>query len=99
MFRAILLEESDGKVSAQLTELDEAELPEQEVTVAVEYSTLNYKDGMVLNGLGRLVRSYPHVPGVDFAGTVEASSDPAFKPGDKVCALLSGCAGDECFHV
>jgi len=88
MFRAILLEESDGTVSAQLTELDEAELPEQEVTVAVEYSTLNYKDGMVLSGLGRLVRSYPHVPGVDFAGTVEASSDPAFKPGDKV--ILTG---------
>lgn len=88
MFRAILLEESDGKVTVQLTELDEAELPEEEVTVAVEYSTLNYKDGMVLNGLGRLVRSYPHVPGVDFAGTVEASSSAAFKPGDKV--VLTG---------
>ena len=88
MFRAILLEESDGKVTVQLTELDEAELPEEEVTVAVEYSTLNYKDGMVLNGLGRLVRNYPHVPGVDFAGTVEASSSAAFKPGDKV--VLTG---------
>jgi len=88
MFKAILLEESDGKVTAQLTELDESELPEEEVTVAVEYSTLNYKDGMVLNGLGRLVRSYPHIPGVDFAGTVEASSNAAFKPGDKV--ILTG---------
>ena len=88
MFKAILVDESDGKVSAELTELDEAELPEEEVTVAVEYSTLNYKDGMVLNGLGRLVRSYPHVPGVDFAGTVEASSDPAYRPGDKV--ILTG---------
>jgi len=88
MFKAILLEESDGKVSAEVTELDESELPEAEVTVAVEYSTLNYKDGMVLNGLGRLVRNYPHVPGVDFAGTVEASSDAAFKPGDKV--ILTG---------
>ena len=56
MFKAILVEESDGKVSANLTELDEADLPEEEVIVAVEYSTLNYKDGMVLNGLGRLVR-------------------------------------------
>jgi acrylyl-CoA reductase (NADPH) len=88
MFKAILLEESDGKVSAELAELDESELPEEEVTVAVEYSTLNYKDGMVLSGLGRLVRSYPHVPGVDFAGTVEASSDPAYQPGDKV--ILTG---------
>lgn len=88
MFKAILLEESDGNVSAELAELDESELPEEEVAVAVEYSTLNYKDGMVLNGLGRLVRSYPHVPGVDFAGTVEASSHPAYQPGDKV--ILTG---------
>src|SRR3546814_4012223 len=74
MFKAILLKENDGKVVAELTELDDSRLPDGEVTVAVEYSTLNYKDGMVLNGLGRLVRSYPHVPGVDFAGTVAASS-------------------------
>src|SRR3546814_18404801 len=77
MFKAILLSERDGKVAADLTELDESRLPEGEVTVAMEYSTLNYKDGMVLNGLGRLVRSYPHVPGVDFAGAVEASSSAA----------------------
>lgn len=88
MFKAILLEESDGKVSSKLTELEEAQLPEGDVTVAVEYSTLNYKDGMVLNGLGRLVRHYPHVPGVDFAGTVEESSHPDYKPGDKV--ILTG---------
>ena len=88
MFKAILLEENDGKVSAELTELDEAQLPEGDVTVAVEYSTLNYKDGMVLNGLGRLVRNYPHVPGVDFAGIVADSAHPAFKAGDKV--LLTG---------
>jgi acrylyl-CoA reductase (NADPH) len=88
MFKGILLNESDGKVSAELAELDESQLPEGEVTVAVEYSTLNYKDGMVLNGLGRLVRHYPHVPGVDFAGTVEASSSADWKPGDKV--ILTG---------
>jgi acrylyl-CoA reductase (NADPH) len=88
MFKAILLEESDGKVSAGLTELEESQLPEGDVTVAVEYSTLNYKDGMILNGLGRLVRSYPHVPGVDFAGTVEDSTHPDFKPGDRV--VLTG---------
>ncbi len=88
MFKAILLEENDGKVSAELTELDEAQLPEGDVTVDVEYSTLNYKDGMVLNGLGRLVRNYPHVPGVDFAGSVADSSHPDFKAGDKV--VLTG---------
>ncbi|SMF45451.1 acrylyl-CoA reductase (NADPH) [Tistlia consotensis] len=87
-FRAHLLEETDGKVAGGLVELEESRLPEGEVTVAVEWSTLNYKDGMVLKGIGRLVRSYPHVPGVDFAGTVEASSDPRYKAGDKV--VLTG---------
>ena len=88
MFKAILLEESDGKVSASLQELEESRLPEGDVTVAVDYSTLNYKDGMVLKGIGRLVRSYPHVPGIDFAGTVETSEHPDYKPGDKV--VLTG---------
>lgn len=88
MFKAILLNERDGKVEAELAELEESRLPEGEVTVAVEYSTLNYKDGMVLSGLGRLVRNYPHVPGVDFAGTVEASSSADWKPGNKV--ILTG---------
>src|SRR5208283_2217297 len=63
-------------------------LPQGEVTVAVHYSTLNYKDGMVLQGLGRLVRRYPHIPGIDFAGTVERSDSPQFRPGDKV--ILTG---------
>src|SRR5262249_58288946 len=57
-------------------------------TVAVDYSTLNYKDGMILSGLGRLVRQYPHVPGVDFAGKVESSSNPDWRPGDPV--VLTG---------
>ncbi len=83
-FKAWVLEESDGKVTGGLQELEVEQLPAGEVTVAVEYSTLNYKDGMILNGIGKLVRSYPHIPGVDFAGTVEASDDPRFKPGDKV---------------
>ena len=68
--------------------IDEAALPAGDVTVAVEYSGLNYKDGMILNGLGRLVRKYPHVPGIDFAGTVEHSESADFKPGDKV--VLTG---------
>ncbi len=88
MFKALVLEESDGKVSSAIEELDESRLPNGDVTVAVDYSTLNYKDGMVLNGLGRLVRSYPHVPGVDFAGTVESSDHPGFAAGDKV--VLTG---------
>jgi acrylyl-CoA reductase (NADPH) len=87
-FKAIWLEAVGDKVSASLKSLDDRDLPDDEVTVAVEYSTLNYKDGLILAGLGRLVRRYPHVPGVDFAGTVEASSDARFKPGDKV--VLTG---------
>ncbi len=88
MFKAMVLEEKEGKVSGSVQDMDEASLPPGDVTVAIDYSTLNYKDGMVLGGLGRLVRSYPHVPGIDFAGTVEASDTPAWKPGDKV--VLTG---------
>ncbi len=86
--RALLLREADGKVTAAIERVDEAALPPGEVTVAVEYSTLNYKDGLILNGLGRLVRNYPHVPGIDFAGTVERSDAPSWRPGDKV--ILTG---------
>src|SRR5438270_5274631 len=87
-FRALVLHEEGGKVVPRFEMLDEARLPPGDVTVAVEYSTLNYKDGMILQGQGRLVRAYPHVPGIDFAGTVEQSTSPAFKPGDPV--LLTG---------
>jgi acrylyl-CoA reductase (NADPH) len=87
-FNALVLHEKAGKVEPRFERLDEAQLPPGEVLVRVEYSTLNYKDGMILEGLGRLVRTYPHVPGVDFAGTVEQSADPALKPGDKV--VLTG---------
>jgi len=87
-FRALLLEESDGKVSSRIASLPESALPPGEVTVDVLYSTLNYKDGMILNGIGRLVRKYPHVPGVDFAGIVAQSDSPDFKPGDEV--VLTG---------
>ena len=87
-FKGLLLEESGGKVSSKITTLEESALPPGDVIVDVAYSTLNYKDGMVLNGLGRLVRNYPHVPGIDFAGTVAESSAPDFKPGDQV--VLTG---------
>jgi len=87
-FKALVLREAEGKVSSAIETISENDLPPGEVTVAVEYSTLNYKDGMILNGIGRLVRKYPHVPGVDFAGTVERSDAPDYKPGDKV--ILTG---------
>jgi acrylyl-CoA reductase (NADPH) len=83
-FRALVLTEADGKVSGQIESVDPARLPAGEVTLRVAYSGLNYKDGMILKGLGRLVRTYPHVPGIDIAGTVESSTAPAFKPGDAV---------------
>ena len=87
-FRALVLHEEGGKVTPRFEEVDNARLPQGEVTVAVEYSTLNYKDGMILQGIGRLVRAYPHVPGIDFAGTVERSDSPVFNRGDKV--VLTG---------
>ncbi|HJT08778.1 MAG TPA: MDR family oxidoreductase [Stellaceae bacterium] len=86
--KALVLTEAEGKVTARVDRVAESALPPGEVTVAVEYSTLNYKDGLILNGLGRLVRKYPHVPGVDFAGTVAASDTPAWNRGDKV--ILTG---------
>jgi acrylyl-CoA reductase (NADPH) len=88
MFRALVLREEGGKVVPRIEAVDEALLPPGEVTVGIECSTLNYKDGMILQGLGRLVRTYPHIPGVDFAGTVEHSESPEFEPGHPV--ILTG---------
>jgi acrylyl-CoA reductase (NADPH) len=87
-FRALVLTEKDGKVSQAFETLGDDQLPPGEVTVNVSHTTINYKDGLVLGGLGRIVRKYPHIPGIDFAGTVETSSSPAYKPGDKV--VLTG---------
>ncbi len=84
MFKALWLEERDGQVSAAVRELDEDRLPKRNVLVSVEYSTLNYKDGMILKGLGKMVRTYPHVPGIDLAGTVEHSDHPDYRSGDPV---------------
>ena len=84
-FTALLLERDEDKnVSSSLTELDDAQLPDGEVTIDVEFSSLNYKDGLVLQGLGGLVRNYPHVPGIDLAGTVSASDSGEFAVGDRV---------------
>ncbi|MBR9836831.1 MAG: oxidoreductase [Rhodobacteraceae bacterium] len=90
MFNALVVEkdEASGETAASVRQLALEDLPEGEVTVAVEYSTLNYKDGLCLGSGGGLVRRYPHVPGIDFAGTVEASDDDRYAPGDKV--VLTG---------
>lgn len=84
MFTALVIDEFDGKVKPSIQELPEERLPQGEVTIEANYSTLNYKDGMVLNGIGKLVRTYPHIPGVDVAGKVRQSSDHRFAPGDEV---------------
>ncbi len=87
-FTALVLEDGDD-LTVELKSLAKSDLPEGDVTVAVEYSTVNYKDGLIVDGnKGRLVRSFPHVPGIDFAGTVEHSDSPDYKPGDKV--VLTG---------
>ncbi|MBO6512027.1 MAG: oxidoreductase, partial [Roseibium sp.] len=84
-FKALIVDkDDDGKTHAAVQEIDESRLPVGDVTVAVEYSTLNYKDGLCIGPGGGLVRNYPHVPGIDFAGTVEESTDDWYKPGDKV---------------
>jgi len=89
-FNALVVEkdEDSGKTSAAIQQISDDQLPAGDVTVAVEYSTVNYKDGLCIGPGGGLVRNYPHVPGIDFAGTVEASDDDRYKPGDKV--VLTG---------
>jgi acrylyl-CoA reductase (NADPH) len=84
MFQALLLEKNDTGFSASLRELDESQLPAGDVTVAVEYSSLNFKDGLAITNRSPVVRSWPMVAGIDGAGTVIASSHARFKPGDKV---------------
>ena len=90
MFNALVVrkDEESGKTSAAVEEIGLDDLPHGEVTVAVEYSTVNYKDGLCIGPGGGLVRNYPHVPGIDFAGTVEESADDRYKPGDRV--VLTG---------
>jgi acrylyl-CoA reductase (NADPH) len=88
MFNAILINKSDTGYSANQTQLDESQLPEGNVTVQVDYSTLNYKDGLAITGKSPVVRKFPMVPGIDLAGVVESSDDPDWKPGDAV--VLNG---------
>jgi len=88
MFKAILIDKQDGAHAAQIVDLDESRLPEAPVTVRVEYSTVNYKDGLAITGKVPVVRKWPMVPGIDLAGVVEASVSEAWRPGDRV--LLNG---------
>ena len=89
MFNALVVnKDEDEKTSAAVEQISFDQLPEGNVTVAVEYSTVNYKDGLCIGSGGGMVRNYPHVPGIDFSGTVEASDDDRYSPGDKV--VLTG---------
>jgi acrylyl-CoA reductase (NADPH) len=83
-FKAIRIDKADKATTTALTQFDEAELMDGDVTVAVEWSTLNYKDGLAVTGKAPVVRRFPMIAGIDFAGTVEQSSHPDWKAGDKV---------------
>ena len=83
-FKAIRIDKADKGTTAALTQFDEAELMEGDVTVRVAWSTLNYKDGLALTGKSPVVRRFPMIAGIDFAGTVESSTHPDWKPGDQV---------------
>ncbi|HZC06065.1 MAG TPA: MDR family oxidoreductase [Ktedonobacterales bacterium] len=87
-FTALVLDERDGQVTSAIQKIERDRLPEGDVLVRVAYSGLNYKDGLALAGKNKIVRFYPMVPGIDFAGTVEESSSPRFMPGDRV--VLTG---------
>ena len=88
MFRAVYLQKTETGIDADVRELNESSLPEGDVLIANEYSTVNFKDGLAITGRLPVVRNWPMVPGIDLAGTVESSTSPKFKPGDKV--LLNG---------
>lgn len=88
MFKAIVVDKTEAGVSAQVKDIDLAALSDGDVTVAVDYSTINYKDGLAITGSAPILRSFPGVPGIDFAGVVETSAHAGFAPGDRV--VLNG---------
>jgi acrylyl-CoA reductase (NADPH) len=88
MFRAILIDKQSGAQSINVVELQDSQLPDEPVTVRIEYSTVNYKDGLAITGKSPVVRTFPMVPGIDLAGIVESSTSDAWRPGDRV--LLNG---------
>ena len=92
-FKAIVVEKGEGGQKAGLADFDEANLMDGDVTVSVEWSTVNYKDGLALTGKAPVIRRFPMIPGIDFAGTVESSSHPQWKPSDRV--ILNGWGAGE----
>ena len=88
MFNALVVEKTESGTHAAVRKISYEDLPAGDVTVAVEYSTVNYKDGLCIGSGGGMVRNYPHIPGIDMAGVVEASEDPRYKSGDRV--VLTG---------
>ena len=84
MFNALLLTEQDKQTIATVQRLEETQLPESEVLIAVQYSSLNYKDGLAITGKGRIVRQFPMVPGIDLVGKVLSSTDARYQVGDSV---------------
>ncbi|MEI2772118.1 MAG: MDR family oxidoreductase [Candidatus Competibacter sp.] len=94
-FRALILDQRDGQTVAELTRLTDTDLPPEPVLVAVDYSSLNYKDGLAVTGKGKIVRRFPLVPGIDLAGTVLESASSAYRSGDRV--VLTGWGVGESF--
>ncbi|MDG3086784.1 oxidoreductase [Vibrio hannami] len=88
MFKALVLNQEDKRTLSAIEQIDETQLPEGEVLVAVDYSSLNYKDGLAITGKGKIIRNFPMVPGIDMAGKVISSDDARYKEGDEV--VLTG---------
>lgn len=88
MFKALVLNQEDKKTLASIQQVDESQLPEGDVEIAVDYSSLNFKDGLAITGKGKIIRNFPMVPGIDLVGTVSQSDDARYKAGDQV--VLTG---------
>lgn len=94
-FQGLVATQDNGNFTVSMQRLDDSALPPGEVLVRVAYSSLNYKDGLAVTGKPGVIRKYPMVPGIDLAGTVEESTSPQFKPGDKI--VVTGCGTSETF--
>ena len=95
-FRALLVTKDGDRQSVAVTELTDADLMDGDVTVAVEHSTVNYKDGLAITGKAPIIRKFPLIPGIDLAGRVLRSEDPRFQAGDRV--VLNGYGLGEVHH-
>ena len=95
-FKAIVLNQDGENFTRDIKEIDKSFLKHGNVLVKIDFSSLNYKDGMILKNGGKLVKEYPHIPGIDFSGTVEESESNNFKPGDKV--ILTGWRVGEIYY-